>query len=532
MNYELRFYQKEAVDSVAKAIGAGDKRVLVVAATGAGKSLMIASLVQRFLARYQDQRVLILAHQSTLIKQNCEKVRSFCADKSVGIYCAELDEKNTTAQIILASRDSLARKPDICGKFGLVLLDEAHLASEELEKPKSQYGKIFCAQNLETLFCVGFTATPWRLKSGNIWGEERFFKKCVYNIGTDFLISQGFLSAYSYPKSKTVIDPGSIKKTAGDFNLGELETCSIKVVEQSLAEWHFKAAGRDLTLFFCVGKAHAKLVAEKLQKYLPAEAIQYIDGETEEKTDLIAGLSKNTKIKAIVSIAVLTTGTDIPRIDCICMLRATQSVTLFIQCVGRGLRLHPGKTDCLILDFTDNSTRFRSIDKPFIAQPSTLQSSPQKSGNSEDLQKICPSCKIACSVACKQCEFCGHLFINHSAKVYEKKDSQWYFVHKITPEDRSRITITGKLAKVIKWSTIDGDFYSWHFVENKFRMFEYEQILSLKGNILGIKGGLSGKIINISEFLIENFDGDKVSVKCQFNYREPWIIVGNNNEGV
>jgi DNA repair protein RadD len=254
LNYTLRNYQQEAVDSVAKSIGAGNKRMLVIAATGAGKSLMIASLIHRFLTRYQDQRVLVLAHQSTLIKQNAEKIRSFCPDRTVGIYCAELDEKNTSAQIILASRDSLVRKPETCGRFGMVLLDEAHLASEELEAPKSQYGKIFCAQSLETLFVIGFTATPWRLKSGNIWGDNKFFKKCVYNIGTDFLISKGFLSPYVYPESKKIIDPGSIKKTAGDFNLGELESCSIRVVEQSLAEWRSKAEGRDLTLFFCVGK--------------------------------------------------------------------------------------------------------------------------------------------------------------------------------------------------------------------------------------------------------------------------------------
>lgn len=521
MIYQLRDYQKEAVDQTAKILVA-HKRVLIVAATGSGKALMLSSITNRFLSKYPNKRMLILAHQSTLIKQNAEKIHSFCPENTIGIYCAELGLKETSQQIILASRDSLARNPDICGKFDACCLDECHLASAELDKPNSQYGKIFCAQDLETLLVVGLTATPWRLKGGNIWGENKFFKKVAYNIGTDYLISKGYLSPYIYPCAPKIINTDGIKKLAGDFNITELETCSIKVVESCLTEWHKYAAERKLTLFFCVGKAHAKLVAEKLEAYLDKSEILYIDGDTENKPEVIAAIQANAIIKAVVSIAVLTTGTDIPRIDCICMLRATQSVILYVQCVGRGLRLFEGKANCLILDFAGNTDRFKSIDKPFI-KTSALQTAPSESQDTVLAPiKSCPECLGECAANKRVCEFCNHIFINHVANTWEKKPAQWYRVYGYSFDSDRRITKTGKEAYVIRYNTIDGLLYQWCFVGGRGINY-YNNLRSTldKNQLFAIKGDMSGKIINADQFAF--LKNDKVVI-VEYRYGEFKIL--------
>src|SRR5512146_2190047 len=134
----LRDYQVEAINRTAQALRQ-HKRVVLTAATGAGKSLIIAGIVQRFMEKNPGQRILILCHQAEILTQNKDKIEALGIRCSV--YCASLGRKEPHGFVVLASRDSAATKNSVLlrTRFSLVLIDECHLVDN---KKDTQYQKI------------------------------------------------------------------------------------------------------------------------------------------------------------------------------------------------------------------------------------------------------------------------------------------------------------------------------------------------------------------------------------------------------
>lgn len=407
---ELRPYQQAAIESARKAIVEGRRRVLIIAPTGSGKSILAGKIAALAASK---SRVLVLCSQSHLIKQNLDK---FCAfsDIDAGIYCAQLGRKDTTNRVIFASRDSLGRKPDVCGSFDGIILDEAHQL-DVLEG--TMYQKIVSAQ--ENAWVVGMTGTPWRLSGGRIWGKGKFFEVVCYNISMTVLRQEGFLVPYRFPPVNTKIDTEGIKKTNGDFNIKQLECASSNegIISGSVQEWLEYAPEMRCTMFFCVTRNHAQKVVLELSKHLPEDQIVYVDGDTKDREHIFAKIRMG-QIKAVVSIGTLTTGFDAPIVDCIVMLRATQSTSLFVQISGRGLRPYEGKKDLLILDFADNFKRFGTLENPMVSSVG-LQEKKLSEVESQGEKKDCPACAAEISIFARECGFCGEIFkLNHSNKAH------------------------------------------------------------------------------------------------------------------
>lgn len=421
---ELRPYQTRLVDAMASSLRKFTK-VLGVAPTASGKSFIIAGIVKRYLARNPDHRVLVCCHTREILGQNEEKLR-LLGVRDTGMYCAGVGRKETSNRVILASRDSLGGNPTVCGYFHMIIVDEAHLVSSDED---TYYQRIFDA--IQPKFTLGLTGTPWRMDNGLVYGKGKYWECCADRITMEEVREAGFLSHYFLPPATPVlIDTTGVKETAGDFNNKQLTQVSMTdtVVSACVEAWWLQAQERRVSLFFCCSRDHAAVVVRHLA--MKTQSIAYLDGQTSQgKREMMIQHAKAGAYKAIVNVGVLTTGTDIPVIDCVVFLRATKSLSLFIQAAGRGLRIHPEKDDgCMILDYAGNFDRFGSLENP--RTPKGKGNGPNEeeaiaallAAEGVDLlpgeapTKACPACEERCAAAATRCPECGHVFFNHQAE--------------------------------------------------------------------------------------------------------------------
>jgi len=356
--YQLRPYQSQAVEATLKHFRKSRTPAVIVLPTGAGKSLVIAEL-----ARIARGRVLVLAHVKELVEQNCEKFRSY--DLEAGVYSAGLNKRDSTHKVIFGSIQSVARADSsFFEDFSLLVIDEAHRVSID---DQTQYLQVIQKIRAKSpkLCILGLTATPYRLDSGWIYNfnhqgylcatEERLFGKCIFELTLREMVEQGFLTqpvqidapVASYDFSSLKLHSGK-----GSYSLAEIEEILkdqsriTPVIIENIVEL---SKGRRGVIIFTGSVRHAA----EILNYLPEGQSGIVIGETPgEKRDQIIESFKTQKIKYLVNVSVLTTGFDAPHVDLIAILRPTESVSLYQQIVGRGLRLYPGKSDCLVLDYT------------------------------------------------------------------------------------------------------------------------------------------------------------------------------------
>jgi DNA repair protein RadD len=355
--YQLRPYQNEAVQATLRHFRQEKSPAVIVLPTGAGKSLVIAEL-----ARLAKGRVLVLAHVRELVEQNHEKFRSFGLE--AGIYSAGLGRKDVQEKVIFGSIQSIARADDDFFKdFSIVIIDECHRVSDEGETQYQQVITHLLIQNPE-LCILGLTATPYRLGLGWIYEfnaskkslkstQGRFFKKCIFELSIHTMIDQGYLTPPVKIDSPVAsYDFSSLELKGTRFLTAQIEKLlkdQKRITPMIIKNIIDMAADRQGVMIFTSSVKHATEIMQSLPPYVSALVI----GETsaQDRDETITAF-KDRKLKFLVNVSVLTTGFDAPHVDVIAILRPTESVSLFQQIVGRGLRLSEGKQDCLILDYT------------------------------------------------------------------------------------------------------------------------------------------------------------------------------------
>ena len=393
-----RWYQSEANEAVWKYLNEKSGNCVAVLPTGAGKSLLIALLIQQALEF--GGRVVVLAHRKELLQQNADEIRGLIPGVDVGIYSAGLKSREIHNAVVVAGIQSVFRKAADLGRRQMVLIDECHLISD-LEE--SMYQQFFAGIDQPGLRLVGLSATPFRTGTGPICGPDRQFQRIVFEAKTAQLIAEGFLCPITNKPSDLKIDTDKVGLRGGEFIESEMQAAFDvdEKVQAACAEIIEKTQGRHSVLVFASGVHHAEQIAE----LLPDSAV--VTGETlpieraETLRRFVAG-----ELRFLVNVDVLTTGFNAKCVDAIAILRATMSPGLFCQMVGRGLRLHESKTNCLLLDFGGNIARHGSIDDENFGRSEGKGRAGIAAENGRG--KKCPSCELDVSpstVVCPECNF-------------------------------------------------------------------------------------------------------------------------------
>jgi DNA repair protein RadD len=359
-----RPYQQEAIDALNKSLRERDDNPCVVLPTGAGKSLVIAWAVQDWLRKAPWARICVLAHRQELIEQNAAELANVDADISVGIYAAGLGRKETEEQVIYATIDSVYNKAGEFAPFEVVVIDEAHRIPP---KGEGKYRRFLADAKKYNprLRIVGFTATPYRLGCGPICHEQHILNHIAYDASVSKLIEDGYLSPIRAKISYNQPDLSAVKKAStGDYVLRDLAAASDAIVEKAVAEIVaiINQEQRKCVVVFCVNREHCKHVSEAFARH--GIAAPMVDGKTnkDERRQTVEDFRAG-KYRVLCNINVYTEGFNVKQVDCVVLLRPTLSSGLYAQMVGRGLRLHANKTDCLVLDYGDNINRHGPLDQ-------------------------------------------------------------------------------------------------------------------------------------------------------------------------
>ncbi|KYG69217.1 ATP-dependent helicase [Bdellovibrio bacteriovorus] len=387
--YKLRPYQLEAVQATLKHFRKEKTPAVVVLPTGAGKSLVIAEL-----ARLAKGRVLVLAHVKELVEQNHAKYISFGLE--AGIYSAGLQRKDMDQKVIFGSIQSIARAPeDFFDSFSLLVIDECHRVSVQDD---TQYFQVISKlQKSNPEICIlGLTATPYRLGLGWIYqynehtktlqtDEERFFKKCIYELTIRYMIKNKYLTMpVKIDSPVACYDFSSLKLHGTSYVAAQVEAVlkdQSRITPLIIKNIIDMAKERQGVMIFTSSVTHAIEIMKNLPPYIAALVVGDTPGP--DRDEIIEAF-KCRKLKYLVNVSVLTTGFDAPHVDVIAILRPTESVSLYQQIIGRGLRLSAGKTDCLILDYTGQG---HGLFSPEIDED-------RPSSESEIVDVPCPQCGV------------------------------------------------------------------------------------------------------------------------------------------
>ncbi|MEZ8415029.1 DEAD/DEAH box helicase [Vibrio splendidus] len=385
--YTLRPYQADSVKSVIHYFRKHQTPAVLVLPTGAGKSLVIAEL-----ARLAKGRVLVLAHVKELVEQNHEKYEGYGLKGS--IFSAGLGRKETDQQVVFASVQSVVRNLDsFSNQFSLLVIDECHRVPDE---KTSSYQKVIThlRENNSGIKVLGLTATPYRLGMGWLYqyhtrgqvrsDEPRFFRDCIFELPIRYLLDEGFLTparmidapvlSYDFSQLKPA-STGRYKEAELDMVIEQSKRATPQIVDQIIE----LAKDKLGIMIFAATVRHA----QEILGLLPEGESSIVIGDTPTlERDQIISDFKERKIKFLVNVSVLTTGFDAPHVDLIAILRPTESISLYQQIVGRGLRLSPGKKECLVLDYAGNSY---DLYQPEVGDP-------KPDSDSEIITIPCPAC--------------------------------------------------------------------------------------------------------------------------------------------
>lgn len=406
MTLQLRPYQRAAIDATFDWMAARPGNPLIVLPTGAGKSLVLSAIIHEAVTQWPDTRVLCVTHVKELIEQNHAAALRYWPECPAGVYSAGLRRRDTESRVLFCGIQSVAGKAKDIGFADLVLVDEAHLIPRE---GMGRYRKFLDAMRSmnSKLRVVGLTATPFRTDSGLLYeGEDRVFDGVSYDADLVSLIRDGFLSRTVAKQVAHEIDASGVRKTAGEFNLADLEDAALSehAVPDAVEEIVRRGADRKAWLLFCVGVKHAMAVAAELAKH-GVECAQVYGGTPSADRAEIVRRFKSRELRCIVNVNVLTTGFDAPHVDLVAILRPTCSPGLFVQMAGRGFRLADGKADCLLLDFGQNFKRHGPLDAIEVTGRPSADREP-----GEAPVKSCPSCESLVAASALECADCGHEF--------------------------------------------------------------------------------------------------------------------------
>lgn len=390
----LRDYQNEAVEALRQSYRIGKRRPLLVSPTGSGKTVLFSYMASE--AKRRGNRVIILAHRAELLDQISRTLRQFSVPHG---FIAPGYPNEGRHDVQVASVFALARRIQRIKKPDLIIIDEAHHAISS-----STWGKVIEAWPEARV--LGVTATPCRL-SGD--GLSDVFDDLVHGPSVAELIDLKSLSPYRL-FAPNPINLTGVHIRAGDYVKGELAAAIDKpsITGDAIREYARRANGKRAVVF-CISVEHAVHVAAQFKA--AGYSAASIDGGMDrgERKRIVTEFAAG-RIQIMTSCDLISEGFDAPSIEVAILLRPTQSLSLYLQQVGRALRTFPGKTEAIILDHAGNAFRhgLPDDDREWSLEGSKRT---KRERDPDDVPvKSCPKCLAAVRSISQNCKYCGHVF--------------------------------------------------------------------------------------------------------------------------
>ena len=337
MAMTLRPYQAEAKDAILHEWDEGRKRTLLVLPTGCGKTIVLAKVAEDQVE--QGGRVLIMAHRGELLDQAADKVKQV-----TGIDCA-YEKAGTSAlgsmlPITVGSVQSLCQEkrlqmfpPDY---YSALIVDEAHHCLSD------SYQRVL--NSFESANVLGVSATPDRGDKRNL---SNYFDSQAYEYTMTQAIREGYLCPVKAQMIPLELDISDVGVSNGDYSAGDIGTALEPYLRQIAQEIALHYADRKTVVFLPLIHTSQTFCALLNEMGVPAAEV---NGNSADRADILRDFEAGRYV-VLCNSMLLTEGWDCPAVDCIVILRPTKVRSLYQQMVGRGMRLYPGKTELILLDF-------------------------------------------------------------------------------------------------------------------------------------------------------------------------------------
>jgi superfamily II DNA or RNA helicase/diadenosine tetraphosphate (Ap4A) HIT family hydrolase/HKD family nuclease len=375
--------QREALDALERTRSLGFEAGLVVMATGLGKTWLAAFDS----TRPSFRRVLFVAHREEILKQSRDVFRRVRPDGDFTMFMG--DERDTSGDVVFAGVQSLVRhldrvEPDA---FDYVVVDEFHHADAPT------YRRVL--SHLRPTFLLGLTATPERSDRADLLAlcADNLVYECDLVAG----IQQNLLSPFAYRAIRDVADYAEIPWRAGRFDIVALAE-RLETQEragQVLREWRQLGDGPRRALGFCCSITHANFMAQYFSE-AGVTALAVHSGQGSAPRDVALEQLHEGTVEVLFTVDLFNEGVDVPVVDTVLMLRPTESLIVFMQQLGRGLRKHPGKERLDVVDLVGNHHGFLLkarllVELGGVVAPSSRQAVERLSNDDLELP---PGCSI------------------------------------------------------------------------------------------------------------------------------------------
>ena len=394
---QLREYQNKAVNDLRVRLSRDLKSLILRADTGAGKTFIFSYMVQKAVSK--GKKVLIITDRLELLTQAGSSIEKFGIDVSL------IDSNNNPDfledQVYVSMAQTLSRRTSkqnyqkYLFNVDLVIIDEAH---------KTIFDKFFEYFGEKTVV-IGATATPIRV--GNQPSLDKTYQDLVDVASVKELVDMEFLSparSYAVP-----VDLSEVKMKGSEFDQGSMSDFYDSNDKYTGAvENYIKHANGTKSLLFCSGVKNSIAIRDQFRE--AGISAEHLDSENTSKKERIDILDRFDRGEFLVlcNVGILTTGYDCPSIQTIILYRATTSLALFLQMVGRGSRIYPGKDFFRVLDFGGNFKRFGLWESP--REWSLLKKRKDKKSLGAMPIKECKQCEALVSAVAKECDYCGYVF--------------------------------------------------------------------------------------------------------------------------
>ena len=542
MQIEKRKYQVKAHDKTVAALMRGEN-ALIQSPTRSGKAVMIALIIKFLMREIPNFRCLIVIDREILVRQLAKTVAMVCGF-TPGIACGSVTSRKDYEQYCtVGTRQTIINDIGRIEPFHLIIADEAHLLGcQEDGKEPTQYETIistFLEYN-PNLRLLGYTATPWCLSYGYIYGDQNketctpWFPGLTHKITYKELLNNERLT----PMRGVIVDDGTdlsqVSITAGEFNLSDLsaEKCKhVDTVPQAIEEY---AGNHRFIIIFCVDIKHINEVVEVLNEQgIPS--VGYHSKQSKKEQGSALDGYKAGLYRCIASVGKLAIGFDHAETSCVVMLRDTQSSALFMQMICRGMTPHHSKKETLLIDITKNSRkhlRYKNgvmdLDDPIVKIP---QSKKKKSDDEEPGEAPFKVCEGSTTHA-HSCPECGNAFsIAQYRQAINDNESQCPFCYSRLPEGLTLLNLAEPVpcrAKMHPVTMICPDCG-----------FEYEQLIAQ--SLPSMREVKFDEItldppewLDVSEFGVDIYEGrkGKSMLRLTFYLDEKRLTVAKSNKAM